>query len=80
MNTPPAIAAPTAAAQPTLASLLEKYVSVTAITNTSSHFRYDGICTKCGWHTMQIDEQAALVLVRQHVQQHWRDVTNQIPQ
>jgi len=58
--------------------LLEEFVKVTLLTNSSSHFKYEGICTKCGWHTMQIAERSAYDLVRQHVQSHWRSVSNQL--
>lgn len=80
--TPATPATPAAAtkstAKPSLQDLLEKYVSVVKITNTSSHFTHEGICKKCGWHTMQLSDEAARTLLRQHVQQHWQDVSNQL--
>lgn len=66
------------AAKPTLSDLLEKYVKVIKITNTSSHFTHEAICDKCGWHSLQLSEENALAMLRQHVQVHWRDVSNQL--
>ena len=63
--------------KPTLQELLEKYIVVKELTN-QSHFKYEGNCTKCGWHTLQLSQQSALALLRQHVQQHWHDVAGQL--
>jgi hypothetical protein len=68
---------PTPAKQ-TLAEILEQFVSVKSLAGTGSLFSHEGICTKCGWHTMQLSAAAALTLVRQHVQQHWRSVIAQL--
>jgi hypothetical protein len=62
----------------TLAEILEQFVSVKSLAGTGSLFSHEGICTKCGWHTMQLSAAAALTLVRQHVQQHWRIVIAQL--
>jgi hypothetical protein len=56
-----------------MAEALEKYVSVTKLTDFS-HFTHQGRCVKCGWQTLQLCDNDARLLVRQHVQTHWRDV------
>lgn len=74
---PPASAPAQAQIKPSLQELLEKYVSVKDLQD-QSHFKCEGTCTKCGWHTLQLSQAAALTLVRQHVQQHWSDVAAQL--
>jgi hypothetical protein len=78
--TPPVAAiTPAVAAKPkTLQDLLSQFVTVKEILDISSHFTHEGVCTKCGWHTMQLSDKAARQLTQQHVQQHWRDVTTQV--
>lgn len=63
---------------PTLQDLLNKFIQIKVLSDPSSHFTHEGICTKCGWHTMQLSEKAAQALAQQHVQQHWRDVAPQV--
>jgi hypothetical protein len=77
---PPSASTPAAKPAPpkTLQQLLEPYISVKSLTDSSSHFTHEGICKKCGWHTMQLSDKAARDLLRQHVQQHWRSVTAQV--
>ena len=78
---PPASASPAVATtKPSLQDLLEKYVKVTKSLNTSAMLPYEGVCQRptCGWHTMQLSREAAETLLRSHVQQHWRDVSNQL--
>lgn len=62
----------------TLQDLLEKFVVIKELTDPSSHFTHEGVCGKCGWHTMQISRDAAMQLLRQHVQTHWKDVSAQV--
>jgi hypothetical protein len=63
--------------KPTLQELLEQFVQVKALADPSSHFSHEGVCTKCGWHSLQMSDKAARQLVQQHVQNHWRDVVAQ---
>jgi len=83
VDTPPPPLAPPAAKTPqqttqtqqqTLQDALERYVSVNPA-SPASYFKFIGRCTKCGWQTMQLTQDAAGALVRQHVQAHWRDVS-----
>jgi hypothetical protein len=56
----------------TLQDALDKFVSVVDLPD--AYFACKGVCTKCGWQTMQLTQSAARDLVRLHVQSHWRDV------
>jgi hypothetical protein len=57
----------------TLQQALNKYVSIKDLADMS-HYTCEGVCLKCGWHTLQLDRNQALELMRLHVQSHWRDV------
>jgi hypothetical protein len=59
-----------------LSQLLEKFVKVENV--LGSHFTHRGYCLKCGWQSFQLSASDALTLVRNHVQQHWRDVSAQL--
>jgi hypothetical protein len=59
-----------------LAQLLEKFVKVQDV--VGSHFTHRGYCLKCGWQSFQLSATDAATLVRNHVQQHWRDVSSQL--
>jgi len=72
--TPPAAKTLQQTKQQTLQDALEQYVSVKPA-SPASHFKFVGRCMKCGWQTMQLTQDAAGSLVRQHVQAHWRDVS-----
>ena len=61
--------------QSKLSRLLERFVKIEKLID--SHFKVRAVCIKCGWQTMQISEDAALQLLRVHVQSHWRDVSHE---
>jgi|SRR5690348_11733732 len=39
-----------------------------------SYYKFEGICKKCGWHTMQNSKEDAAMLVEQHAQQHVNEI------
>lgn len=43
-----------------------------------ANYSHRGYCTKCGWQTFQHSNDDAFDMTRQHVMQHWRDVTPMI--
>lgn len=54
----------------------EQFVVLKDLRNgpVQSFYPYEGICKKCGWHTMQHDAEQAKALVASHAQSHWRDL------
>lgn len=53
-------------------SVLEKLVDSQPL--QGSGFKYVVRCTKCGWQTLQQDEDAGKKLVLQHAQIHWPEI------
>lgn len=63
---------------PSLQGALEQFIEMKELNDPSSHFTVEGICKKCGWHTLQLRAEDAKQLLRQHVQTHWRSVMPQV--
>lgn len=66
-----------AADQQTLQKLQGIYV-YTHKTDPGCVFPYEGVCLCCGWHTLELSEDAAKLLVNAHIAIHWRDLVSGI--
>lgn len=54
-----------------LEKLKDKYTKVNELKGGT--FTHEGVCLRCGWHSMELSEDAAKQMVEQHVASHWRD-------
>lgn len=57
--------------------LMERYSNIKELGDTS-FFSHEGVCRKCGWHTMQNDLDSVRTAMAYHVQQHWKDVAMEV--
>lgn len=44
------------------------------------NYSWRGICKRCGWQTMQFDQQSAHALVKRHALKHWRELLPEMAQ
>ena len=62
-----------AAAKKILDKLKDKYTDVHP--NPGGYLPFEGVCLRCGWHTLELSEDAAKALVEAHIAVHWADAT-----
>lgn len=67
-----------AADQQTLAKLQGIYVDVHKVTVDGAMFPWEGTCLRCGFHTLELTQDAAKAIVNAHIAIHWRDAVSGI--